>query len=45
MRMLARDPTQRPSATEVVAEASMILEGKRKLVIQLDHDASFSRYK
>ena len=44
MRMLARDPTQRPSATEVVAEASMILEGKRKLVIQLDHDASFSRY-
>ena len=42
-RMLARDPTVRPSASEAAAEASMLLEGKRKLVIQLDRDADFSR--
>ena len=42
-RMLARDPTMRPSASEAAAEASMLLEGKRKLVIQLDRTADFSR--
>ena len=42
-RMLARDPTTRPSASEAAAEASMLLEGKRKLVIQLDRTADFSR--
>ena len=42
-RMLARDPTMRPSSSEAAAEASMPLEGKRKLVIQLDRTADFSR--
>ena len=42
-RMMALDPTKRPTASEAVAEAMMIQEKKRKLIIQLSQEESYSR--
>mgnify|MGYP004481605333 CR=1 FL=1 len=42
-RMMALDPTKRPTASEAVAEAMMIQEKKRKLIIQLSQEEPYSR--
>ena len=43
-RMLELDPAKRPSASEVVTEATMIQEKKRKLIIQLSEEESYNRW-
>ena len=43
-RMLELDPEKRPSASEVVTEATMIQEKKRKLIIQLSEEESYNRW-
>lgn len=42
-RMMALDPTKRPTASEAEAEAMMIQEKKRKLIIQLSQEEPYSR--